>query len=243
MILNSSSLSKCLSMLVYGEDGSGKTKFWLTAPGKIRVFNFDRKPEAWWEPYLVKGIDHEQVVGYKQEAPLNGETDEKMIAKIKDKNSEIMEKFFQSLESAWKSSAFSTIVIDNGTEVNSVNKLAEFGKVSKIMPTDYPALRNTLRRMTNLASQYGAKNFIITCEENEKYAGNKGTGIMKQDMDKTIRHASNVILHMTKKLEDNTIHFKAVMEKCTLNNDLVGMELDGDNGEIEFDVLHELIFG
>jgi hypothetical protein len=241
MILTDSALTNKPCILLYGQAGVGKTRFWLTAPGKIRVLGWDRRPEEWWKPYLHKGIDYEHYSAFKQEFPLRGETDEIMVSKIKSKNSELLEKFFQDLEISLKSPSFSTIVVENGTEVNSTNKLAEFGKVTKIMPTDYPALRNTLRRITNLVAQHGQnKVFILTCEENEIYVGNKASGKMKQDADKTFRHASNVILRMTNDV-NGKCEFKATIEKCVFNYGLTGSELTND--EIDYSVLHELIFG
>jgi hypothetical protein len=233
MKLTADTLSSVPIILLYGADGTGKTRFLLTAPGPIDIHGFDRRPEKFWAPFMSKGVDYEHYVTYKQEHPHRGQDEKAMVAKIIRTNSETLEGYFQNLEASLKKPRVATVCTDNLTKVYAMNKFANFGRVEKIEPYHYGGLRATYSRIFDLAAAYN-KVFLCTSEENELYRANKGTGRMKPDGDKTFLHGVNIILRMTRERDG----FKAEFMKCSFNHHLVGETLYND--DINYDTVYEL---
>jgi hypothetical protein len=217
MLLTNNTLSDKPIILVYGSEGTGKTHFILSAPGPIAISGWDRKPEMFWKPYISKGISYEHYAAFKQECPLKGESQDGMILNIKTTNSATLERFFQTYLADLKSQQSASVVIDNITKINACNKLASFGRVGNIMPTNYGELRSTMTRIFDMASSH-EKVVIVTSEESELYVRSTATGRMKPD-------GVNTILRMTR----DTYGFKATFEKCSLNYNLYGEELEDED--------------
>lgn len=129
--------------LSIGEVGTGKTHFWLGAPGPIVVFSFDRGLEG-----VVEQFQDEKDIYVSEYAwsPVNSDDDEEMDA-MQDEAKKIRDKFIGDFEYAIQHAR--TVIIDKETDLWELFRYAEFGRPSD-SPLDYPKLNSRYRRVMNM---------------------------------------------------------------------------------------------
>lgn len=122
--------------LSMGEVGTGKTAFWLSAPGPIVVLSFDQGLEGVIEDFqATKDI-------YVQEyewAPTEDTSQDEAV--------ELRDQFTADFESAIQNAR--TVIIDKETQLWELMRYAEFGGPSEA-PRNYPALNQRMRRLLNM---------------------------------------------------------------------------------------------
>lgn len=120
----------------YGEVGTGKTHFWLTAPGPIVVQSLDQG---------LEGVALEEF-GKKEIYPIEYDwhpTEEMSQAEA----IEIRDKFIKDFEFACKHAR--TVLWDKETDVWELFRYAEFGEPND-SPRNYPKLNQRYRKYVNL---------------------------------------------------------------------------------------------
>ena len=120
-----------------GEVGSGKTAFWLSAPGPIAVFSFDQGLEGVIEDFQAQ---KDIYVNEYEWAPVEGETTKQEAVELRDR-------FIEDFEAALRGAR--TLLIDKESQLYEVYRYAEFGGPSAA-PKDYAALNQKLRRLLNM---------------------------------------------------------------------------------------------
>lgn len=123
--------------LSYGEFATGKSAFWLGAPGPIAFFNFDEGLEG-----VVEDFQNEKdifVVSY-QWSPLTDDAQDAAI-RIRD---EFMEQFERAVKNA------RTVIIDKGSQLWEIVRYAEFGAPNG-QPKDYYPLNKYMTRLFSIA--------------------------------------------------------------------------------------------
>lgn len=153
----------------FGEPGTGKTTFWLTAPGPIIIMSFDRGLEGVVEEFTkVKDI----YVDEYEWAPAAG------VSLDQQEAIDLREKFTENFEHAIQNAR--TVVLDKETDVWGLFKFAEFGVSEKGAPLNWDALKGRLRRLYNMPKATDINFGIIQGMRNEwvpqvnKNTGNKG---------------------------------------------------------------------
>lgn len=122
--------------LSVGEVGTGKTHFWLGAPGPIVVFSFDKGLEGVVEPYQdVKDI----YVSEYDWSPTD-ELNQDEAIKLRDK-------FIEDYEHALQHAR--TILWDKETDVWSLFRYAEFGGATDA-PRNFDVLNQRYRKYVNM---------------------------------------------------------------------------------------------
>lgn len=121
----------------YGEVGTLKTSFWLTAPGPILVQSLDQGLEG-----VIEDIQKTKDI-YVCEYEANTDSIDQ------DAAIEARDKFIEDFEYA-VSNGIRTIIWDKETQVYALLKFAEFGAPSS-NPSDYYSLFQRYRRLINLA--------------------------------------------------------------------------------------------
>ena len=125
----------------FGEVGTGKTSFWLGAPGPIVVFSLDKGLEGVVEKYQ----SDKQI--YFKEYPWSpgqfGDDDAAAKAAAELVRDEIIADYEHSLNIA------RTIVVDKETSVWEVFRYAEWGAPNDA-PRNYPKLNQAYRHFVNL---------------------------------------------------------------------------------------------
>lgn len=122
--------------LSIGEVGSGKTAFWLSAPGPIVVFSFDQGLEGVIEDFQkVKDI----YVKEYEWMPTEDTSQEEAV--------ELRDVFSEDFEAALQNAR--TLVVDKETMLWELMRYAEFGAPNDA-PRNYPALNQRMRRLLNM---------------------------------------------------------------------------------------------
>jgi len=130
----------------YGEAGTLKTSFWLTAPGPIIIQSADKGLEGVVDVYLdtlYRETGKSKDIYVVEYDPSVGTMGQEEAIEIRDK---FEEDFQHALTIA------RTIVWDKETQVYEVFKYAEFGAPSDT-PSNYYALDQRYRHLINLAKE------------------------------------------------------------------------------------------
>lgn len=153
----------------FGEAGSGKTTWWLGAPGPIVIQSFDMGLEGVVETFAKEKDIY--VVEYELMNPDGTELDQA-------RGEEVRDKFIEDYEAALKSAR--TIIWDRETDVFDVFKYAENGGVDAngSNPLNWDKLKGRLRRLINMSKATDVNFGLIQGMKNEWAAGkvNQNTG-------------------------------------------------------------------
>lgn len=139
-----------------GEPGSGKTTFWLTAPGPIYLQSFDRGLEGVVEPYTA---EKEINVREYDWSPAPGAPLEQSAA------IDLRDEFIEDFELAIQKGR--TVIWDTETAVWGLFKFAEFGVSEKGMPQDWDSLKQRCRRLINLPKPLDINFGLLQSLKNE----------------------------------------------------------------------------
>lgn len=154
----------------YGEVGTGKTTWWLGAPGPIFIQSFDKGLEG-----VVEEIAKEKeirVAEYELMNPDGTELDQERGIEVRD---QFIDDYLYALKNA------RTIVWDKESDVYDVFKYAEQGSVygdSGTKPLDWDKLHSRIRRLINMAKATDVNLGLIQGMKNEWNKGgtNQNTG-------------------------------------------------------------------
>ncbi len=140
----------------YGEVGTGKTEFWLGAPGPIAIFSFDKGLEGVVEPFTRQ---KDIYVSEYEWAPAKGAVLDQGDAQ------ELRDTFIEDFESVIKE--VRTVIIDKETDLWGLFKYAEFGVTEKGAALDWDSLKTRLRRLYNLPKALDINFGLIQGMRNE----------------------------------------------------------------------------
>jgi hypothetical protein len=139
-----------------GEVGTGKTSFWLGAPGPIIVLSFDRGLEG-----VIEGFQDTKEIYVKEfswvTAP-GAEPDQSAAVDLRDEFTEVFEHAVTHAR---------TVVLDKETDMWGVFKYAEFGAPEKGRPDDWDMLKNRVRRLMNMPKSLDINFGVIQGMKNE----------------------------------------------------------------------------
>lgn len=140
----------------YGEVGTGKTTFWMGAPGPIIVLSFDRGTEGVVEPFQdSKDI---YVKEFSWVTAPGAEPDQSAAIDLREEFTEVFEHAVQHAR---------TLVLDKETDMWGVFKYAEFGPPEKGRPDDWDSLKNRVRRLMNMPKALDLNFGVIQGMKNE----------------------------------------------------------------------------
>ncbi len=147
-----------------GEVGSGKTTFWLGAPGPILVQSFDKGLEGVVEKVIAATGKEIRVVEYDW-APTS-ELSKEEAERLRDK-------FIDDYEFALDH--FRTILWDKETSVWELFRYAEFGEPNDA-PRNYPKLNQRYRKYVNMPKATDINFGCIQSMKNEWVTVGNGKG-------------------------------------------------------------------
>ncbi len=139
----------------FGEPGSGKTTFGLTAPGPIVVFSLDQGLEGVVEPFTATKDIYVKEYDW---APMPGDNKQEEAQALRDQ-------FTEDFEHACHHAR--TVIIDKETDVWSLFKYAEFGPPEKGRPDDWEELKRKVRRLINMPKPLDINFGVIQGMKNE----------------------------------------------------------------------------
>lgn len=220
----SSAVKHRLIVSVEALEGVGKTTFALTAPGPIAFINFDYGLEGVIEKFqTVKPI-------YVAAVRLDfmGGKDQVIAAAEKE-----LVKFETNYQTALRQAR--SIVIDTGSEMWELLRLAEFGKLDKVLPHQYASVNQQMTRLIKLAYD-GDANLILTHRLKAEWINDKRTGEFEFAGMKDVPYL--VQAHARMWIDGDGYHLR--VNKCRQNATVRGLELV--NEMINFPFLASIIF-
>ena len=205
-------------------EGAGKTRFALTAPGPLAFINLDEGLEGVIEPFQTQ----KQI--YLCQIKLEFEGNKDQIVKAAEQE---LIKFEKAYQAALKQAR--TLVIDTGTELWELMRLAAFGKLAQVMPHQYAEVNQQMTRLLKLAYDKDC-NLLITHRLKPEWVNDKRTGQYEFSGFKDIPFL--VQAHARLWTDADGYHMK--IGKCRQNASTVGLELT--NQMIDFATLALFIF-
>jgi hypothetical protein len=205
-------------------EGAGKTRFTLTAPGPIAFLNFDYGLEGVVEAFQVRKPIY--VASIKLD--FDGSKDQVVDAATRE-----MKKFEVNYQTALKQAR--TIVIDTGTELWELMRLAAFGKLTQVLPHMYASVNQEMTRLIKLAYDSDA-NLLITHRLKEQWVNDKRTGQFEFAGMKDVPFL--VQAHVRLWQAEDGYHLK--VGKSRQNATVAGLELV--NEMIDFPTLAQFVF-
>jgi len=219
-----STVKRRLILSIEALEGAGKTRCTLTTPGPSAFIHFDYGLEGVIEPFQsVKPI-------YIATVKLNfNGTRERIIAAAEEELAKVEKNYQTALTQA------RTIVIDTGSELWELLRLAAFGKLEKVMPHQYAEVNQTMTRLIKLAYDSEA-NLLLTHRLKAEWINDKRTGAYEFSGMKDIPFL--VQAHARMWTDGEGYHLK--VGKCRQNASVVGLELV--NEMITFPTLAQFVF-
>jgi len=215
-------ITKRMIVNVVGKEKQGKTNFGLTAPGPIVLFDLD---------YGLEGVVHKfagQKAIYHSEYRISEIAAGQFVSQI--------ERFKKEFAATLKEKEVRTVLIDTGTELWELLRMARFGKLTQVMPQHYGPVNAELRGM--IRDVYSSdKNLVILHKMTEVYRNNQPTGEYAMAGFKDIPYNVQVNVLCWRDTEGV---FHATINDCRQNSDLAGMDLTGEM--VNFPSLATLVF-
>ncbi len=170
-------------MSVEGQEGCGKSHFALTAPGPIGYIDFDVGSEGVVEKFKkgLKGCPKREIYLSKFRIPITGKAAKKASAEVKQK---FTSEAAKQAEPIWDKvvndyvlaldGRFKTLIVDTGTEMHEMIRLARLGKLTEVMPENYGPVNAEFRDLVRLAYDSDA-NVIFLHKMKEEWVKRKGS--------------------------------------------------------------------
>lgn len=169
-VLTAANIKRRIIMTLQKRQKHGGTHFALTAPGPIAYCNFDKES---LEDVLPK------FVGKKQIAPKNYWLNKQEIESaskqgVQDAATAVINAFEADFNALLQSNV-RTIVLDTETEMNQYKRLAEFGKLTQVMPHMYTVVNQWFRNLMDQV-MYSDKNLILLERRKKEYVNDSWSG-------------------------------------------------------------------
>lgn len=210
---------------IAGPQKSGKTHLSLTAPGPVAFYDMDIGVEGVVEKFAKEKKIYVSQYDYRM---LKG-PDPAAIIRMWEK---MKEDFIWGLQSP----EIATAVVDTGTEMWELIRMARFGKLTQVQPYHYGPVNAEFRDLIRLAYTSG-KDVIFTHKMKAEYINDKRTGNLERSgfSDMGFLVQINIVTWYYEG------QFGATVQDCRQNPDMAGMELTGEMLDWEF--LKGLVFG
>lgn len=195
---------------VSGHQKEGKTDFSLSAPGPIAIHSFDEGVSGPAERYFKEG-KRIRVAHYAKITP--GSNDAAQVAK------QVWAEFRKDFNEALATPEIRTIIIDSHTEQWQAQRLAEFGRVDKVMPQRYSVVNSELKGIISdirRANKIG----IMIMRLKKQYVGNDWMGGYEPGGFGEMEFESDINLHAWRASDDKK--FYATVKSTRFNPMLQG---------------------
>jgi|SRR5580765_7728549 hypothetical protein len=226
-----------LIMSVMGKEKEGKTHFALTAPGPIGYLNLDKGYEG-----VGNRFESEKEIfksDYNIQLPKRG-TDMNKVAELLAPHWEnALEDIDYSIQN------FRTSIIDTGTELWELCRIARFGKLDQVKPHHYGPVNREFRDQIYGAAYNSDCNLIVLHKLKAEYLNDKKTGNYERSgfSDTGFVVQTEVLCYrvgVDEREELGDLGFRLRVESCRQNPSIEGEILSGPM--LNFPFLATLIF-
>lgn len=232
---------KRLIVDIAGEEKTGKTHFGLTAPGPVFMHSFDIGTEGVLEKFVAQG---KRIMVAEYQLTLQpGEGTDKQVA---DAANHVWEQFVENFRDGLASAGQGTTLVDTGTEMWELIRLARFGRLVQIMPHHYTSLNKEMQGLIRESYNHNGSTVYTTKmkPEWESYIGPDGkeksrkTGRMERSGFKDMPFQVQVVGECTRADRvGGGSDFGLMVESCRQNPEINGVEVPND-----FDMLLTMVF-
>lgn len=139
-----------------GPPKTGKTEFALSAPGPIAIHNFDLGLEGVVEKFLDKKV----IYPFEYQIPISARLPGSGFAALADPAARVWEEFVTNYRACLDNEEIRTIILDTGSEMWNLCRLARLGKLTQVLPIQYTAVNAEFRQLTQLAMANTRANVI-----------------------------------------------------------------------------------
>lgn len=138
-----------------GEEKSGKNHFAFTAPGPIYEHSFDIGNES----VIQKFQDEKQI--YLAEYGLALQPGEGSPQEVADAADKVWSQFMSNYRDGLASCGQGTTMVDTGTEMWELLRLARFGKLTQVMPHHYGPVNKEMQEAVRLAFSHSGNAIFL----------------------------------------------------------------------------------
>lgn len=224
-----------------GLDKTGKSHFWLSAPGPIGCINLDIGLEGVVEKWIKRG--KKVWVASFNIPPINAQGKPLGQADYVP----IFKKTQAAYEAMLSNKEIRTVVVDTGSDWWDLAKLAEFGSVSPRVDVKqaYQALNQLFRSLIRRAYDTD-KNLVITHKMKEKYTRTTDSSGKSSDSwdGKSYKRVGfgedNYLIQVNIENTYRNNQFGITILNCRQDMGLAGMELEGE--DCSFAALGQMIY-
>ncbi len=226
----------------WGREKSGKTRFSLTSPPPIYLFNFDKGYDRVQQSMLVRSdtIPIEPSFKERYESGLIMVTDYTGLVKERGEvkggslqaddiqnGKEILDQFEADWFDMVSKPVGGTAVMDTGTLIWNIAGHVLQKKAPANQPWIQYTMRNDFFRRLLSSARDSGKNVIFLHHDTDIYAAEGGITDQKAQGDKLVARAADVVIRMIAKKATKVgkPEFLCRVEDCGLNTDITGLEL------------------
>lgn len=214
-----------LIVVVTAMPGTGKTHFALTAPDPIAYYDMDTGTAGVIEKFVKAG---KKIYRSRFDYRTIDVPDPGLAVANWERQKATFKQFMHNEH-------FRSVVVDTGTEMWELLRMARLGKLTQVMPHNYGPVNAEFEDLLRLSDTCN-KNLIVTHKMKEQYINDKFTGKYQRAGFKDMGFIAEVELVMYK--EDG--EFCAEIKKCRHKSELEGFVLTGDM--VDFQFLESMIF-
>lgn len=207
---------------VSGLPKGGKSHLALTAPAPIFYHDFDEGLEGTIEQFVRSG---KEIYTARYRMPAKSSTPDE-----KQKEAELISERYQTMFYDSVRRGEGTVVIDTHTEEWEIRRLAAFGKLTQVMPTQYAQVNNAFRADIREAYESGM-NVILLQKLKKEYTGNSWNGKYEPGGYTDLPYLVQCNIEAYR--DPNDGEFKAYVKDCRQNMNLAGTVLEGPMCDFE----------
>lgn len=164
-----------LIMSVDGLPKEGKTHFTLTAPDPIAIHDFNFGLEGVIErPEFAE----KEIYRFEYQVPISARLPGSSFTSLVDPATKIWDEYVRNFRASLEK--MKTCIVDTGSEVWDLCRIARLGKLSQVPPVQYTAVNAEFRQLTQLALCQNRCNVIFTHKVKPEYKNDQKTGAMER---------------------------------------------------------------
>jgi len=244
-----------------GLEGVGKSHFSLTAPDPIGYLDFDLGSEGVLGKFKhgLNGLPKKEIYISSYRIPITGKAAKKADTEIKKKLTteaakqaapiwdKVVNDYVKALDGR-----FRTLIVDTGTEMHEMLRLARLGKLTEVMPEDYGPVNAEFRDLVRLAYDSDC-NVIFLHKMKQEWIKRKGSK-RSDPTDNYIRQGFNGMGYLMqvnlelqwdedweKTSDDWEDAFSIKVVKCRHNAKLRGEIIEGADGFNTFPFIAQMV--
>ena len=217
--------------MILGLDGlekSGKTHFSLTAPDPIGYISLDIGLEG-----VIHKFNHKRIQVFEFEIPLPTPDEAEPVDYLK-----LWGEVRRTYQSLLDCKSVRSVIVDTGTKLWALNRLARFGKLSNVKPHHYGPVNAEYEGLINKAKSTD-KNLILIHQLRDKYVNDKRTDEVERSGFKNT--GFEVQANAVSWWDEEEGGFKLKVTDSRHNPKVRGLELSG--GMVDFEILSSMVMG